>query len=195
MKIKTFLKIQAQNIFSIINCHNCVYTWRIFKRYIRELIHESWSLMIKFDQKFIGNKNSYKYKEQLISKIEKLYNKIEIYLPNNKNRGIAATFMHICKYVVQNHEQNILDSFNSMPDVYLQFNKIGFLSVQIGFKPFSLLTESGARVTYKNFKKMNYIKDPELKYEQKEPKTKKITLLSITQKIDDIFNSICQKNK
>ena len=66
------------------------------------------------------------------------------------------------------------------------------MSCKIGFKPYSLKSESGARINYKNFRKTNYIKDPELTYMKKDKRKKKFRI-SITEKIDDIFNKIFQK--
>ena len=56
MSILTFLKIQSQKIFSLFNCPNCKYTWRLFQRHVREMILESWSLMIRKVEKLCSNK-------------------------------------------------------------------------------------------------------------------------------------------
>lgn len=59
MSYNTFLDIQSQKIFSIFNCPNCKYSWRIFQRYVREMILQSWSLMIKkFDQDNLFSQNN-----------------------------------------------------------------------------------------------------------------------------------------
>ena len=46
MKVETFLNIQCQKIFSIYNCPNSKFTWRLFQKYIREMIFEAWSIKI-----------------------------------------------------------------------------------------------------------------------------------------------------
>ena len=61
----------------------------------------------------------------------------------------------------------------------------------IGLSPFSILSESGARVSFRNFKEANFIKDPELSYERRTSKGG-ITALSITEKVDQMFNKMCQ---
>lgn len=38
MKVPTFLNIQAQKIFSLFNCPECKYSWKLFQQYIREMI-------------------------------------------------------------------------------------------------------------------------------------------------------------
>ena len=66
MPYSLFLKIQAQKIFSIYNCPNTKYTWQLFQRYIREMILESWSLMInKLDDDFFGKAENKELKESL----------------------------------------------------------------------------------------------------------------------------------
>ena len=230
MSVDTFLKIQTQKIFSILNCPNSEFTWKLFQKYVREMILESWSIMINdIDEKFFEVEENQEYKKELdklnYSKLSKdsdeykerreeinkkfsknieqykkdlYYNKeyllwkLSQYLPLSENgKKVVPTFIYIFEKVKEQYESDILKSFGSMPNIYYQFDKMRFFSIQIGFKPYSLLTESGARISYKNFKKTNYIKDPELKYLKRTPKNR-ITLLSITEKIDDIFNSIFQ---
>lgn len=141
------------------------------------------------NQKFLNNISN--YQKELEKKMKSLNDMISIYLPSDFN-GIVPSFMFIFNKVVENHENDILKSFNRKANCYLKHNKNQFISCQIGFKPYSLLTESGARITHKNFKKTNYIKDPELKYLKLTPKHH-LCLLRITEKIDDLFNLIFQK--
>ena len=65
MSIPTFLKIQAQKIFSLYNCPNSKYTWMLFQNYIREMILESWSLFIdKTEKQFYQSKRFTRKKER-----------------------------------------------------------------------------------------------------------------------------------
>ena len=199
MKVDTFLNIQAHRIFSIYNCPNSEYTCILFQRYVREMVLESWSLMInKIDRQNVYNSGSGQYAEILRKEKEELIKKLEKYLPKSiipSDYDIVPTFMHIHNIVVSNYQDKVLNCFNKMPMAFAQIGTLRFASLQIGFKPYSLKTKSGARITYGNVDEMNYIIDPELRYLQKEPEEKylRITLLSITQRIDNIFNKICQK--
>ena len=66
MSIMTFLKIQAQKIFYLFNCPNSKYTWRLFQKYVREMILESWSIMINnFDEEFFDKSENKKYRKQI----------------------------------------------------------------------------------------------------------------------------------
>ena len=229
MKVDTFLKVQSQKIFSIFNCPNSKYTWRLFQKYIREMILEAWSIKVnEVDETFFNKKENRKYKKEIeklkdlhlniyspeyqkkrrelnrkyaknIEEYEKILEKseeellclINNYIPKDIH-DIVPTFMHIFTIVVDTYENDVLSTFKNISNAYIHHNKNEFLSCQIGFKPFSLFTESGARITYRNFKKTNYIIDPEMKYMKKTPKNR-ICLLSITEKIDDVFNLIFQK--
>lgn len=65
---ETFLKIQSQKIFSIVNCPNSKYTWKLFQQYFREMIYESWSLMIKeVDETFFEQEEIKELKKQMDS--------------------------------------------------------------------------------------------------------------------------------
>lgn len=74
----------------------------------------------------------------------------------------------------------------------MSFGESRFTLFQLGFKPYSLLSCSGARINSDNIDETNFIKDPELKYQRKMPDNS-ISLLSITERIDEIFNYIFQK--
>ncbi|KAK8864784.1 hypothetical protein M9Y10_010309 [Tritrichomonas musculus] len=100
MNIDTFLMIQAQKIFSLFNCPNCKYTWMLFRKYLLEMILESWSLLIdKSDRVFATNPQVNK-SEYLETKSKKLYNKLCLYLPEKNELGIIETFMWIFKLVL-----------------------------------------------------------------------------------------------
>ena len=193
MTLETFLIIQEQKIFSLFNCPNCKFTWRLFQRYVREMILESWSLTInKLDQKYDNKTKSKNYDKELVAMRKKLYDILNEYLPENNYFDIFETFMFLFRKVQTTYEKNILKGFTKMASPLLEFENSTFFSCKAGFKPYALLSESGARIYYKNFKKTNFIKDPELKYERRTIKNK-FSIISITDKIDDIFNEICKK--
>ncbi|KAK8852979.1 hypothetical protein M9Y10_017976 [Tritrichomonas musculus] len=196
MSLDTFLIIQEQKIFSIYNCPNSKFTWRLFQRYFRELILESWSLTItEIDQKYSEFKKSEKYKKELEKKVNELIFTLKNYFPSHGDWDIVSTFMHIFRKVRDKYEKDItkglIDPKNDDENktFLLTFEKCRFFAIHAGFKPFTLVSKSGARIFYKNYKKTCFIKDPELKYEQRTLKNK-FSLLSITSKIDDIFNNI-----
>lgn len=253
------MDIQAQKILSIFNCPNCKYSWRIFLRYIREMILQSWSLMIKkFDKdnllkddyllekeinafkdnliKILKEKKSLpksliakeitKFKDIVLNKkeiskninlekeinnfykkllniiqyptkelieneienfkntlfnvkepaqehlekeIQKLKDALNVFLPEKTNLDMISTYVHICEYVKNKYEDQILDSFTLFRKYFKIFGRPDESStiLQLGFKPFSLLTNSGARISNDSINKTNFIKDPELSYERK----------------------------
>lgn len=57
-----------------------------------------------------------------------------------------------------------------------------FCSYSIGFKPYSLIAESGARINTLDDpdQELNYIEDPELKYMKQQPKGYRSIMVSIT---------------
>lgn len=192
MSKSTFIEIQTQKIFSLFNCPNSKYTWILFQRYFRELILESWSLMMnELDMEFVDKPKDKHFENALIAKRKELYKSLDEFIPRGEN-NIVKTFIHVFKLVKGKYESPIMNNFSSIANPLLQFGAGTFFLCQAGFRPYALLSKSGARISYRNFKKANYIKDPELRYEQKTIK-KKFTLLSITRKIDDIFNDIFMK--
>lgn len=92
MSIETFLKIQTQKIFSLFNCPNSKYTWRLFQRHVREMILQSWSIMIQNVDQMHDHKN---FKEKLDCQIKDLHKKIRVYLPLTKHFDIVSTFVYI----------------------------------------------------------------------------------------------------
>ena len=44
--IEDYFNIQKQRIYSVINCPNCLFTWRLVSQYYREMVLEGWSLFI-----------------------------------------------------------------------------------------------------------------------------------------------------
>ena len=188
-----FLKIQEQRIFSLFNCPNCKFTWRLFQRYLRELILETWSLLInEVDQEFKDKEKGKEYDEVIKQRMNELFTLFdEQYLPNKKEE-ILPTFMFIFKKVRKTYEHDILKNFIDIANPLLEFNPTAFFECKVGFRPYTLLTGSGSRITSKNGNKTNFIKDPELIFEKKTVK-KKYQIISITEKIDDLFERIFQK--
>lgn len=190
MTKKAFLTIQKQKIFSLFNCPNSQFTWKLFQRYIREMILESWSLMInKLDQKYKNKVKGDIYDAELVENRKQLYKLLSNFLPDS-DFGVVPTFMHIFKDVIKEYEKKVFIGFTKMAKPLIEFNQSSFFLCKVGFRPYALLSESGARIYSKNFKKMNFIKDPELKYERRTMKKHIFTRASITEKIDEIFNQI-----
>ena len=77
----------------------------------------------------------------------------------------------------------------------MQQEQNNFCSYSIGFKPYSLIAESGARINTLDDpdQELNYIEDPELKYMKQQPKGYRSIMVSITEAIDGVFNAICHK--
>ena len=138
------------------------------------------------------------YEILLKKNIEYLLVMLLEYLPlktgSNSNIGhIVPTFLHIYDIVLKKYQNKILNMFNEKSNAYARYDESNrFIGCQFGFRPYSLLSESGARILQKNYKELNFIKDPELKYLKRTPKNK-LCLLSITEKIDDLFNEIFKK--
>lgn len=197
LSIDTFLKIQAQKIFSLFNCPNCKYTWILFQRYIREMIFESWSLFIEQSERyFIGKKLSKESKNQYMAEeSENLYKKISQYLPTSEAHcGIVETFMWIYKKVVSQWENKVFQIFND--NTYLrtkQTNTERFLTFNFGFRPYCLMDCSGARISEvdEDNKNQAFITDPELSYTKKVMGKEHPVAISITEAIDNLFNKIC----
>ena len=82
-----------------------------------------------------------------------------------------------------------MQNFSSMEYPLLELNNNAFFSLKAGFRPYALFSESGARILSKNFKKTNFIKDPELIFLKRTVK-KKFKLFSILNKIFMKVNEI-----
>lgn len=142
------------------------------------------------------------YHDYLNSEIKSLKKLLNDFL-NLKNKkiteydyGILPTFMNIYNNVVKLYENKIMNCFpHNLLNNYNVFGKEHFCSFSIGFKPYSLIDKSGARInTLDNpDQEQDFICDPELIYLKKQPKGYKPIITSITKKIDDIFNLICKK--
>ncbi|KAK8887859.1 hypothetical protein M9Y10_038918 [Tritrichomonas musculus] len=203
MSYETFLDIQAQKIFSIFNCPNSKYTWILFQRYVREMILESWSLMMDEVDHSGVEIGTEEYQNELQKGIVNLCKKLDYYLPESKAKGIVPTFMHIFKRVVNIHQDDTMKQFEGMirskmfkfadkKSLLLSSREVmHFCSLNLGFRPYSLLTKSGARINSRRTD-IEYIIDPELKYQRQLPENK-FSWLSITERIDKLFNKICQK--
>ena len=103
--------------------------------------------------------------------------------------------MHIFLKVVDQYQPIIMNSYpEKLIRIFKQPGTNRFASFTIWFKPYSLESDSGARINTVDGsnQEMHYISDQELKYVQMQPSGWSI-LISITEKIDGIFNWICQK--
>ena len=199
MSIETFLSIQAQKIFSIYNCPNSKYTWMLFQRYVREMILESWSLMIeKVDRDYFILKKKDKtltYKDYLKKEVKNLKEQLNQYLPTHKDIKFIDIFKSVFEKVnetwnvqFKNLYNNAL-SINDLPFKTTLFPN-SFVSINFGVMFFSLLDESGAVINSMDNDNTNaFIKDPEISYFRLKEGRK--FFVSITEKIDDIFNRIC----
>ena len=73
-----------------------------------------------------------------------------------------------------------------------QFNKhTKLFKIRFGFYPYSLIDESGSKIRCGDGSTNKYILDPEISYIKK--MNKKIFNISITEKVDLIFDTICKK--
>ena len=196
MKYKTFLQIQAQKIFSLYNCPNSKYTWMLFQQYIREMILESWSLFLNRTERKYQNlpQNKKKnYADYLNKKYAKFKLELEKYFPNDKNKlDIVQTFMHIFTKVDEDYRDIILPTYELMmpkdeTEVNKTIQKPKMSMIKLGFRPYKLHFRSGSKIyaLFHDQPKISYIEDPELKYQRRGS-----PFLSITEKIDNIFDSI-----
>lgn len=106
MNHSTFIDIQTQKIFSLLNCPNCIYTWQLFQRYIREMILQSWSILInKEDKHFNSDSTSIDdIRSHLDQKSRKLIDELRVYLPKDDDKtDIFQNFLHIFKLVYKNY--------------------------------------------------------------------------------------------
>lgn len=78
---------------------------------------------------------------------------------------------------------------------YTKQKSFKFCSFNFCFVPFELHDKSCARINSLNDRENEpeYIFDPELRYQQRQPKGSGFSPVSITQKIDNLFNFICKK--
>ncbi|KAK8878470.1 hypothetical protein M9Y10_005243 [Tritrichomonas musculus] len=208
MTYKTFMKIQAQRIFSIKNCPECKYTWNLFRNYLRELILESWSLFLEqLDADFEKmTKQSFKIYDKDYSKVpgnelyqtffkdeyDKYTEELFKYFPENDDATIADVFVHIYKLVGKEWEHKILGSLPEQISKkhYSNSKKNSYTCFKIGFFPMSICEKSGSRITplneyeqEKSDKGQSYIIDPELRYLKKDTRD----IFSITCAIDKIY--------
>lgn len=163
------------------------------------MILESWSLLIdKSMKKYEKKTRAITYSVYLKNKVEKLTNLLKEYLPDysdSKQYEIIPTFMHIFLKVVSKYQLKVMCIYPEiLTRIFRQIRMNRFSSFTIGFKPYSLVDESGARIITVDGtdQDQHYISDPELKYMQKQPSGKSL-IISITEKIDGIFNWICSK--
>ena len=196
MNIRTFLTIQAQKIFSLYNCPNCKYTWMLFQRYLREMILETWSLFItQSDHEYYSKDQNISYSEFLNNKLIGVKDFLQMMLPpSDAQCDVVSTYMHIFDFVKNFYQDQIMSYFpKRLSNCYSSVANDRFCSLFIGFRPFSLINKSGSRINSldgEDYEK-EYISDPELKYIKKQPQGSSI-LMSITERIDDLFDCICK---
>ena len=191
MKVKTFLMIQSQKIFSIVNCPNSKYTGALFQKYLRELVLESWSLFINDVQwKYQAKQIEQPFYVYLRDEYTKFIQLFDTFLPPEAVTP-AKIFMHLHKKVVNRYQPDIINHLKERKVMKFQKNYGGsrFFSIRFGFFPFELKDNSGARIEYSQKhegREANYISDPELKYIYKGTSKS----FSITSEIDDLFEKI-----
>ena len=198
MSIPTFIEIQKQKVFSIFNCPNCKYTWILFQKYLQETILETWSLLVySAEKEYRKNTKKVSYKVILEAKKQDAISILESFLGNQMD--IVSTFMNIFSDVVKQYEDKIIsefiNTFNNNSFIYTQKRfktkaKYGYknkVSFNFGFRPFTLITNSGARIDSLKDDDRCFITDPELIYRRG------TGFLSITEAIDAIFEKICNK--
>ena len=205
MTVDTFLIIQAQKIFSIYNCPNSIYTWRLFQKYIREMILESWTLMLDdFDVNNASIRGTQEYKDGLIIKKEELITKLNNFICTEKesqpNVHMLKTFMKIVEKVVNENKEKafkkvptfgdvkkflLIDVTNEDKRYYVEFGKEGYIMFNFGFRPMSLYNGSGVR--FSSSGDFNYIVDPEIKYDRR----REGIWYSITEAIDPAVDFVC----
>ena len=165
------------------------------------MILETWSLFVNKSRKKYNVMKMVSYHEFLQSEIYSLKGILKMYLPdsedmNNDDYQILPTFMHIFNLVSSIYDVKIYKHFpSSIMKSYKNIGSDRYYSISIGFKPYCLINNSGARInTLDNSnQEHNYIIEPELKYMRKQPKSFKPIIMSITEKIDGVFNKICEK--
>ena len=192
-----FFTIQAQRIYSLINCPNCVYTWQLIARYFREMVLEGWTLFIDSEIK----KELTKLKEQRkissslndpslemeatlvvnqnINKVlDSFYEELNRYLPLDKER-IDECFLHLTDLVNYENKRYLKNSEYQKAFWALGGSKQCFISVKFGAFPFTSLLEEKGNSGIKFIPTMP-IQDPELKYDK----------FSITKYLDAAFDMI-----
>lgn len=150
----TFINIQCQRIYSLKNCPECIYTWRLFQRYVEELLLESWALLTAEMQKAYISQLQYHektgmmpYGEFLDGAISQFQTLLESRFgcPVNTN-SYVETFMNIHKYVHNTyHDKVYLDYPQALPASSI-LSKHLFFRIKFGFYPFHLVKNSGSRI-------------------------------------------------
>lgn len=189
MNYETFLELQAQRIYSIKNCPECKYTWNLFRRYIREMIFESWSIFLNdFDN---ASKGSNDYQKCLNAKYNEYINTLEVYLPRNDVKDVIDAFMHIHNCVGQRYLDDYLKVWKGK-ERSISPNNSSVTFYRLGQFPLEIQEYSGIKVSPKTFldksdlSTYKYIIDPELQYLSTDH-NKPEKWFSITKIIDKLF--------
>ena len=171
-----YFRIQSQRIYSLINCPNCLYTWKLISKYYRELVLEGWALFITNIISDSRNQNL-----KIGELLDRFYDDLDVYLPLNKPK-IEDCFIHITSKVNNENKVYITNSKYSKIFWSVDGSKKRFLSLKLGAFPFTSLkmnqTNSGIK-----YDPVITIQDPELKYLK----------FSITKYLDAAFDFILQK--
>lgn len=117
------------------------------------MILESWSLFInQAEQKYQKNYKKTPYQQFILNEYNQFKKQLEIYLPQSKNMNsddfeIVPTFMNIFDIVLNHYQSEILSSFPTKLTKCFHADGVErFCSYSIGFKPFSLINKSGAKI-------------------------------------------------
>ena len=166
--------VQAQRIFSLINCPNCKFTWRLISRYFREMVLQGWSL-------FIDDPKAPKC--PLEDKITQFFSILDKYIlpPKFGQQSIVSSFLNVTKVAQEQISTYLKAKKNDLTKLYwaLGGEKNLFLSIKLGAFPFTSIKQEESASGIK-FEPVSYIIDPEIIYEG----------FSITKYLDWIFDKI-----
>ena len=171
-----YFLIQSQRIYSLINCPNCFYVWKLIARYFRELVLVSWSLHIKnlVFKKILGKLNM----EEILNRY---FTDLDVYLPLNKPK-IEDCFLHITNFVNKQNSGYLINSKYSKIFWNVGGSKTYFISLKLGAFPFTQILANETKLGIK-YDSTTSIQDPELNYDK----------FSITKYLDSAFEFILSK--
>ena len=166
-----YIHIQKQRIFSLINCPNCIYTWKLISRYYREMLLEGWSLMCSNINELTPSVIQQKKSDYL--------GMIDQFLPPEKPT-IGECFLYLCDQVNKSLTELIMKS-TTYKFMNITCREAKMISIKIGIFPFTAIkVEKSMLNSGIKFEPTITIQDPELKYDH----------FSITHLLDWIFKII-----
>ena len=192
---ENYLTIQSQRIYSLINCPNCVFVWKLISRYYRVMILEGWSLFLENCDDSVDPQK----------KVAMYIDKLKYYIPFEKLNefksdaigSFKCAFLYLTSLINQeNHKYLQLNFAQSSQKWGLQslyyknqqkfhFNKkrkIGgkFFAIKYGLYPYTKFYIEEGDDFYNSFKikENSPIKDKELNYDK----------ISITSILDDVYD-------